>query len=97
MADDGQVFAFGQNGSGQLGLGDCKDRAVPTEVEALRGMRVKRLAAGASHAAAVVVALGRGGSGSSGGGADSKSGGEDAAAVASSSSSALSHSTVLYT
>lgn len=32
-----RVFVFGLNASGQLGLGDTKDRAVPEEVVSLRG------------------------------------------------------------
>lgn len=50
-----RCFAFGLNGSGQLGTGDFKDRARPVEVAALRGLLVAAVACGAHH---TVVAVG---------------------------------------
>lgn len=42
-----QVYAWGRNGSGQLGLGDTQDRRGPTLVEGLWALPVLQLAAGA--------------------------------------------------
>eukprot|EP00639_Heterosigma_akashiwo_P004180 CAMPEP_0194582040 /NCGR_PEP_ID=MMETSP0292-20121207/15322_1 /TAXON_ID=39354 /ORGANISM="Heterosigma akashiwo, Strain CCMP2393" /LENGTH=441 /DNA_ID=CAMNT_0039436025 /DNA_START=270 /DNA_END=1592 /DNA_ORIENTATION=+ len=55
-----QLFAFGRNDFGQLGLGDRDDRAAPTEVEALGGggRACSALACGQYH---TVVALEGGG------------------------------------
>lgn len=45
-----QVFAWGLNRSGQLGLGDTMDRRAPAAVDALWAMPVLQLAAGESAA-----------------------------------------------
>ena len=42
-----QVYAWGRNSSGQLGLGDTQDRRGPTLVEGLWALPVLQLAAGA--------------------------------------------------
>ena len=42
-----QVFAWGLNSSGQLGLGDTLDRRAPAVVDSLWAMPVLQLAAGA--------------------------------------------------
>ncbi|MCW2972279.1 MAG: chromosome condensation regulator, partial [Thermoleophilia bacterium] len=39
VADDGTVWSWGQNGNGELGLGDTTDRNVPVQVPALTGAR----------------------------------------------------------
>ena len=41
-----QVYAWGHNGDGQLGLGDTLDRRAPTLLEGLWAMPVLQLAAG---------------------------------------------------
>ena len=51
----GNLFSWGSNQNGQLGLGDCKDRRTPCIVEALQGARVAKAAAGGQHSGAVVV------------------------------------------
>ncbi|GAX82001.1 hypothetical protein CEUSTIGMA_g9429.t1 [Chlamydomonas eustigma] len=48
-----QVYAWGSNSSGQLGLGDKKDRAMPILVDALWALPVVQLAAGSSHSLAL--------------------------------------------
>ena len=43
VAEDGSVFSFGYNGSGQLGLGDTENRLVPTLLRGeLHGEQVSR-------------------------------------------------------
>ncbi|KAK9819719.1 hypothetical protein WJX72_001643 [[Myrmecia] bisecta] len=48
-----QVFAWGNNLSGQLGLGDTQNRRAPTLVDTLWAFPVQQLAAGDSHSAAL--------------------------------------------
>jgi ubiquitin-protein ligase E3 A len=48
-----QVYAWGRNGSGQLGLGDTQDRRGPTLVEGLWALPVQQLAAGDAHSVAL--------------------------------------------
>ena len=45
---DGSLWCWGENGNGQLGVGDTAARNVPTRVSSL-GTRVVRLAAGGAH------------------------------------------------
>ncbi|MCX5977325.1 MAG: fibronectin type III domain-containing protein [Coprothermobacterota bacterium] len=52
MKEDGTVWAWGNNGSGQLGLGDTTDRLSPVQVTAL-GSNVTALAAGGDHTLAL--------------------------------------------
>ena len=40
IAEDGRVFTWGRNETGQLGHGDTNDRAAPTEVKTLQGIKV---------------------------------------------------------
>ncbi len=49
-----RVHCWGANGSGQLGTGDVVGGAMPREVPALDGLRVRSLSAGAEHTCAVV-------------------------------------------
>eukprot|EP00794_Sanderia_malayensis_P003524 gene3523-4025_t len=46
---DGQVFTFGENEKGQLGLGDTENHPVPTLVESLSQERVIMVRCGTSH------------------------------------------------
>lgn len=46
-------FAFGNNGEGQLGLGDTEMRQKPEEILSLRGIHLSQLSAGGEHSAAV--------------------------------------------
>ncbi|KAI8468357.1 MAG: regulator of chromosome condensation 1/beta-lactamase-inhibitor protein II [Monoraphidium minutum] len=48
-----QVFAWGHNSAGQLGLGDRRDRHSPTIIDALWALPVVQLAAGDAHSAAL--------------------------------------------
>jgi E3 ubiquitin-protein ligase HERC2 len=54
---DGRVFTWGKNECGQLGLGpDNKERKsvpIPSEVEALRGVKISQISCGHFHTAAV--------------------------------------------
>jgi alpha-tubulin suppressor-like RCC1 family protein len=54
LADTGEVFAFGSNKWGQLGLGagSAEEVAQPTVVQALTGVRVVAVSAGEFHSAA---------------------------------------------
>lgn len=51
--DAGELYAFGRNTSGQLGLGSITDSLSPQPVEALAGKRVRRVACGAEHSMCV--------------------------------------------
>ncbi|KAG6549771.1 hypothetical protein Mapa_008752 [Marchantia paleacea] len=55
ISDDGTVYVWGSNAHGQLGLGKKAKKLVhvPTQVEALQGIRVKKLALGAEHSLAL--------------------------------------------
>lgn len=48
-----QVYAWGRNDKGQLGLGDTSDRKSPTIIETLWALPVLQLAAGTYHSAAL--------------------------------------------
>lgn len=50
-----QVFAWGHNQLGQLGLGDKRDRAAPTAVDALWALPVTQLTAGDAHSGALTT------------------------------------------
>jgi hypothetical protein len=49
--DDGisQVFAWGYNGYGELGLGDSQIRTVPTQVTAFKRNRIRSASCGQRH------------------------------------------------
>jgi hypothetical protein len=51
LTESGEVYAWGSNGRGQLGLGDTEDRHTPTQVPGLG--RVKAIAAGGEHSLAL--------------------------------------------
>lgn len=54
LTNDGQVHAWGSNGSGQLGIGSMTDRPVPALAGgSLAGKVVSSIAAGNAHAAAL--------------------------------------------
>jgi alpha-tubulin suppressor-like RCC1 family protein len=53
LAESGNVYAWGWNSHGQLGLNDSADRGVPTRVPGLE--RVRAIAAGETHAAALTA------------------------------------------
>ena len=50
-----QVFAWGSNKFGQLGLNDTSNRRAPSPVEALWAIPVAQLAAGNVHSAALTI------------------------------------------
>ncbi|XP_030551341.1 ultraviolet-B receptor UVR8 isoform X2 [Rhodamnia argentea] len=75
---DGELYMWGNNSSGQLGLGkkSAKVVPVPTKVECLTGMFVKRAALGSEHSIAITdegdaLSWGDGGSGRLGHGHES--------------------------
>ena len=49
---DGEVFAWGSNASGQLGLGTTKPHSVPQKISSLR-INIIRIACGSSHSCAL--------------------------------------------
>eukprot|EP00897_Mesotaenium_endlicherianum_P004127 jgi/Mesen1/3742/ME000204S03010 len=53
IVGSGEVYSWGRNQNGQLGLGHNEDSLVPQKVQSFDGIRVKMLAAGAEHTAAV--------------------------------------------
>lgn len=50
---EGELFSWGRNQNGQLGIGTTEDALVPTEITALKGTPMAMVAAGAEHTAAV--------------------------------------------
>ncbi|KAL1196325.1 Ultraviolet-B receptor UVR8 [Cardamine amara subsp. amara] len=75
---DGELYMWGKNSSGQLGLGKKAARVVhlPTKVQALDGITIKSVALGSEHSVAVtdggeVLSWGGGGCGRLGHGHDS--------------------------
>jgi len=49
VAEDGKVYSWGRNETGQLGLGDTKDRQCPTLIESLSGYKIIKVVTGKSH------------------------------------------------
>lgn len=47
--DKGRLYAWGNNESGQLGVGDTKNREVPTVVEFFEGKRIVAVSGGETH------------------------------------------------
>lgn len=47
--EEGQVWAWGRNENGQLGLGNTKDKMVPTLVQELTGYNITEIATGKGH------------------------------------------------
>ena len=51
---DGQVFSWGSNSHGQLGLGkNCSSQASPEKVKSLKGIPLAQVAAGGNHSFAL--------------------------------------------
>eukprot|EP00898_Chlorokybus_atmophyticus_P000760 jgi/Chlat1/1685/Chrsp127S01956 len=71
---DQELFAWGRNAEGQLGVSDRVDRFLPVPASALRGHRARAVALGAAHAVAV---LDNGGSNNNAGGGRAWSAGAD--------------------
>ncbi|EQC40927.1 hypothetical protein SDRG_01992 [Saprolegnia diclina VS20] len=53
LRDNGVVYPFGRNNHGQLGTDNNVDAALPTYIEALRDVRVRKIAAGFYHTVCV--------------------------------------------
>ncbi|XP_073878121.1 RCC1 and BTB domain-containing protein 2 isoform X11 [Macaca fascicularis] len=49
VVDTGEVYVWGYNGNGQLGLGSSGNQPTPCRVAALQGIRVQRVACGYAH------------------------------------------------
>lgn len=49
LSDEGDVYAWGYNATGELGLGDMKNRQTPTLVKALSGHNIKQMVTGRHH------------------------------------------------
>lgn len=49
----GAVYLFGKNEFGQLGLGDTKNRSVPTLQKSLRNQKIAYISLGSEHSAAL--------------------------------------------
>ncbi|MCL7027791.1 hypothetical protein MKW94_030961 [Papaver nudicaule] len=67
---NGELYMWGKNSSGQLGLGKSADKIVysPTRVDWLKGTRIKKIALGSEHSVAItddgaVLSWGAGGAG----------------------------------
>jgi alpha-tubulin suppressor-like RCC1 family protein len=55
LTSDDELFAFGNNGYGQLGLSHYDDNHAPQRLEFFRGQRVKQIACGDSHCMVLVA------------------------------------------
>ncbi|CAM8947795.1 unnamed protein product [Rhodiola kirilowii] len=53
LSMEGDVWSWGRNQNGQLGLGTSEDSLVPQKVQAFQGTSIKMVAAGAEHSVAV--------------------------------------------
>lgn len=53
IAEDGRVFTWGRNETGQLGHGDLGNRSAPTVVKALEGVKVVSGSCGKNHTVVV--------------------------------------------
>ncbi|XP_049987756.1 probable E3 ubiquitin-protein ligase HERC6 isoform X2 [Alexandromys fortis] len=54
LSEDGQVFSWGSNSHGQLGLGkNCSSQASPERVKSLKGIPLAQVAAGGNHSFAL--------------------------------------------
>lgn len=51
--ESGEVFSFGCNDEGQLGVSDLEPHSEPAEIRHLRGQKIIGLAAGAQHSMAL--------------------------------------------
>ncbi|XP_066090788.1 RCC1 and BTB domain-containing protein 2 isoform X3 [Saccopteryx bilineata] len=49
VVDSGEVYVWGYNGNGQLGLGSSGNQSTPCRIAALQGIRVQRVACGYAH------------------------------------------------
>ncbi|NWU93491.1 RCBT2 protein, partial [Upupa epops] len=49
VVENGEVYVWGYNGNGQLGLGSSGNQPTPCRVAALQGVRVQRVACGYAH------------------------------------------------
>ncbi|XP_012592732.2 RCC1 and BTB domain-containing protein 2 isoform X1 [Microcebus murinus] len=49
VVDTGEVYVWGYNGNGQLGLGSSGNQPTPCRIAALQGIRVQRVACGYAH------------------------------------------------
>ena len=56
IAEDGRVFTWGRNETGQLGHGDLNNRATPTVIEALADHRVVAGSCGKGHTVVITDA-----------------------------------------
>ncbi len=53
VTDEGEVFTFGRNHKGQLGLGDDRDTARPTVIKSIKNERIVSVSCGDYHTALV--------------------------------------------
>nr|KAF6428370.1 RCC1 and BTB domain containing protein 2 [Rousettus aegyptiacus] len=49
VVDNGEVYVWGYNGNGQLGIGSNGNQSTPCRIAALQGIRVQRVACGYAH------------------------------------------------
>ena len=54
LTDDGHVFVMGWNIDGQLGLGDMKDRSVPTSIPMPQNRKIRKLSVSTDMTLAIV-------------------------------------------
>lgn len=55
VTDDGRIFSWGKNASGQCGNGTTNNVSQPIQIEALEGIVIKSAACGNAHTAAITV------------------------------------------
>lgn len=57
LTKEGEVYAFGENNHGQLGLGHYNDASSPTKIDVFKGTCITHISAGMEHAGAVTGIL----------------------------------------
>ena len=53
MTKNGEVYSFGENESGQLGLGHNDEQEKPTFIETFKGIKINKISCGMAHAGVV--------------------------------------------
>jgi alpha-tubulin suppressor-like RCC1 family protein len=53
LTQSGEVYAWGSNGSGQIGCGDNFDKSMPTKVKAFNEIKIKMISCGFHHSMAL--------------------------------------------
>lgn len=53
LLNNGNIYTWGNNSLGELGLGDKENRVIPTLVSTLQNVRILKISCGSSHSFAI--------------------------------------------